>query len=157
MIGEFTRTRTMADLVTARTGNASIRNNAPKWIGTAVTALQGRFPFPPLVFDSDNGSAFINHDVADWLQERDVAQTRSRPYKKNDQATAESKDNHVVRKRSFHSRYTTTEELALLGELWPLFSMRLNFSNPTSLIRRCHARRATTPCASWPIPNSRHL
>ncbi len=31
------------------------------------------------------GGEFINHDVAGWLQARDIAQTRSRPYQKNDQ------------------------------------------------------------------------
>jgi len=129
--GEFTRTLTMTDLVTGWTENASIRNNASQWIVKAVAALQGMFPFPLLVFDSDNGSEFINHDVADWLQERDIAQTRSRPYKKNDQATVESKNNHVVRKHAFYWRYDTTAELALLGELWPLVSMRLNFFTPT--------------------------
>ena len=129
--GEFARTLTMTDLVTGWTENASIRNNASKWIVQAVADLQGMFPFPLVVFDSDNGSEFINHHVADWLQERDIAQTRSRPYKKNDQATVESKNNHVVRKHAFYWRYDTPEELALLRELWPLVSMRLNFFTPT--------------------------
>ena len=81
----------------------------------AVADLQSSFPFPLRMFDSDNGSEFINHDVADWLRERDIAQTRSRPYKKNDQATVESKNNHVVHKHAFHWRYDTAEELALLA------------------------------------------
>jgi hypothetical protein len=130
-VGEFVRTLTMTDVVTGWTENASTRNNASKWIVGAVAQLQTRFPFPLVVFDSDNGSEFINHDVADWLQQRDIAQTRSRPYKKNDQATVESKNNHVVRKHAFHWRYDTPEELALLNELWPLVSMRLNFFTPT--------------------------
>lgn len=129
--GEFARTLTMTDLATGWTENASIRNNASKWIVHAVSDLQGMFPFPLRVFDSDNGSEFINHDVADWLQERDIAQTRSRPYKKNDQATVESKNNHVVRKHAFYWRYDTSEELALLNELWRLVSLRLNFFTPT--------------------------
>lgn len=129
--GEFARTLTMTDLVTGWTENASIRNNASKWIVQAVGDLQGRFPFPLVVFDSDNGSEFINHDVAGWLQARDIAQTRSRPYRKNDQATVESKNNHVVRKHAFHWRYDTPEELALLNELWELVSLRLNFFTPT--------------------------
>lgn len=129
--GEFARSLTMTDLVTGWTENASIRNNAAKWIVQAVGDLQAMFPFPLRVFDSDNGSEFINHEVANWLQERDIAQTRSRPYKKNDQATVESKNNHVVRKHAFHWRYDTPEELALLNELWPLVSMRLNFFTPT--------------------------
>ena len=129
--GEFCRTLTLTDLVTGWTENASIRNNAAKWIVGAVGDLQELFPFPMRVFDSDNGSEFINHDVADWLQARDIAQPRSRPYKKNDQATVESKNNHVVRKHAFHWRYDTPEELALLGQLWRLVSLRLNFFTPT--------------------------
>jgi len=53
----------------------------------------------------DCGSEFINHEVAAWLQARDIAQTRSRPYQKNDQAHVESKNNHVVRKHAFYWRY----------------------------------------------------
>ena len=121
----------MTCLVTGWTENASIRNNAAKWILGAVSDLQERFPFPLVVFDSDYGSEFINHDVASWLQARDIAQTRFRPYRKNDQATVESKNNHVVRKHAFHWRYDTTEELALLNELWSLVSLRLNFFTPT--------------------------
>ena len=82
-------------------------------------------------FDPDNGSEFINHDVSGWLQARDIEQTRSRPYHKNDQATVESKNNHVVRKHAFYWRYDTPGELALLNELWPLVSLRLNFFTPT--------------------------
>lgn len=130
-VGEFARTLTMTDLVTGWTENASIRNNASKWILTAVSDLQARFPFDLRVFDSDNGSEFINHDVSQWLGARDVAQTRSRPYRKNDQAVVESKNNHVVRKHAFYWRYDTPAELALLNELWALVSLRLNFFTPT--------------------------
>lgn len=130
-VGEFARTLTMTCLVTGWTENASIRNNASKWILSAVSDLQERFPFPLVVFDSDNGSEFINHDVANWLQARDIAQTRFRPYRKNDQATVESKNNHVVRKHAFYWRYDTPAELALLNELWQLVSLRLNFFTPT--------------------------
>ena len=131
LIGEFARTLTMTDLVIGWTENASIRNNASKWILEGIEELQQRFPFPMAVFDSDCGSEFINHEVADWLQDRDIAQTRSRPYQKNDQAHVESKNNHVVRKHAFYWRYDTPAELQLLNELWPLVSLRLNFFTPT--------------------------
>lgn len=57
--------------------------------------------------------------------------TRSRPYKKNDQATIESKNNHLVRRYGFYHRYDTATELALLNQLWPLVNDRLNFFTPT--------------------------
>lgn len=131
LIGEFARTLTMTDLVTGWTENASIRNNAAKWITVGIEELQERFPFDLVIFDSDCGGEFINHDVADWLQDRDIAQTRSRPYQKNDQAHVESKNNHVVRKHAFYWRYDTGQELELLNQLWPLVSLRLNFFTPT--------------------------
>ncbi|MDZ7578828.1 MAG: transposase family protein [Candidatus Nanopelagicales bacterium] len=131
LIGEFARTLTMTDVVIGWTENCSIRNNASKWIIEGVGELTERFPFDLVIFDSDCGSEFINHDVADWLQARDIAQTRSRPYQKNDQAHVESKNNHVVRKHAFYWRYDTKTELDLLNQLWRLVSVRLNFFTPT--------------------------
>jgi hypothetical protein len=131
LIGEFARTLTMTDLVTGWTENCSIRNNASKWILAGIEQLQERFPFPMVIFDSDCGGEFINHEVAAWLQAGDIEQTRSRPYQKNDQAHVESKNNHVVRKHAFYWRYDTPEELELLNRLWRLVSLRLNFFTPT--------------------------
>lgn len=131
LVGEFVRTLTMTDLVTGWTENHSIRNNASKWILEGIEELQGWFPFPMTIFDSDCGSEFINHDVAGWLQDRDIAQTRSRPYRKNDQAHVESKNHHVVRKHAFYWRYDTAAELKLLNQLWRLVSLRLSFFTPT--------------------------
>jgi hypothetical protein len=129
--GEFARTLTMTDMATGWTENRSIRNNASKWIVEAVELLRGSFPFPLTGFDSDDGSEFVNHDLARWLQDRGIAFTRSRPYRKNDQATIESKNNHVVRRQAFYFRYDTPEELGLLNQIWGLVSLRLNFFTPT--------------------------
>ena len=56
---------------------------------------------------------------------------RSRLYKKNDQATIESKNNHLVRKYAFYYRYDTDEESAVLNRLWKLVNDRLNYLTPT--------------------------
>lgn len=131
LIGEFARTLTMTDVVIGWTENCSIRNNAAKWIVEGIEELQQWFPFAMVIFDSDCGGEFINHEVAAWLQARDIEQTRSRPYQKNDQAHVESKNNHVVRKHAFYWRYDTPQELELLNQLWRLVSLRLNFFTPT--------------------------
>jgi hypothetical protein len=57
----------------------------------------------------DCGAEFINPEVAAWLQARDIAQSRSRPCQKNDQAHGESKTNHVVRKHAFYWRDDTPD------------------------------------------------
>ena len=82
LISEFARTLTMTDVVIGWTKNCSIRNNASKSIMAGVEQLTELFPFDMVIFDSVCGSEFINHEVAAWLQARDIEQTRSRPYPK---------------------------------------------------------------------------
>jgi len=59
--------------------------------------------------------------------------TRSLPYKKNDQATIESKDNQLLRRYDYDYdwRYDTKETRVLLNELWPMVMDRLNDLTPT--------------------------
>jgi hypothetical protein len=66
-----------------------------------------------------------------WARDLDIYFERSRPYKKNDQATIESKNNQVVRRYGFHRRYDTKEDLLLLNEVWPLINDRMNDLTPT--------------------------
>jgi len=56
--------------------------------------------------DSDNGGEFLNHHVLHWLQKRPrpVFMTRSRPYKKDDNA-------HVEQKNWTHVRHCFGYEL----------------------------------------------
>ena len=70
----------------------------------AATLLQIRdveasLPFPLCGLDSDNGGEFINHHLVKHLhgREKPVAFTRSRPYRKNDQAHIEQKNYTQVR------------------------------------------------------------
>ena len=60
----------------------------------ALRDMEERLPFPLLGLDSDNGGEFLNHHVMAWLQKRDkpVFMTRSRPYKKDDNAHVEQKN-----------------------------------------------------------------
>lgn len=102
--GEFCRTLTVVDIATGWTENASCRNNAFVNFSKAEKTIEGRMPFRIRPYDTDNGSEFINRDLIAWLQERDIEQTRSRPYRKNDQATVESRNNHIVRRHAFHYR-----------------------------------------------------
>ena len=129
--GEFTRTVNMTDVLTGWTFTRSIRNNAEKHIISALDAAVGCVPFPVLGMDFDNGSEFINHSVVRWAGDLDIYFTRSRPYRKNDQATIESKNNHLVRRYAFYYRYDTSEEREVLGRLWEQVNVKLNFLTPT--------------------------
>jgi hypothetical protein len=56
------------------------------------------FPFKILGFHSDNGSEYINHQVANMLKKMLVDQTKSRSRRTNDNALVEGKNGAIVRK-----------------------------------------------------------
>ena len=128
--GEFCRTLTVVDFATGWTENASARNNAYRNLSRAEAMIEERLPFAIRSYDNDNGSEFINAEFIAHLQALDVEQTRSRPYRKNDQATVESRNNHIVRRHAFYYRYTV-EELDLLNELWELVRIKANLFTPS--------------------------
>lgn len=128
--GEFCRTLTVVDFATGWTENASARNNAYRNLSKAEAVIEERLPFAIRSYDNDNGSEFINLDFISHLQAIDVEQTRSRPYRKNDQATVESRNNHIVRRHAFHYRYEPAE-LDLLNELWELVRIKANLFTPS--------------------------
>ena len=129
--GEFARTLNLTDVHTGWVFTTSVRNNANTHILAGLGAAVEQVPFEVTGLDFDNGTEFLNHPVIDWAATRSIYFTRSRPYKKNDQATIESKNNHLVRKYAFYYRYDTPEERAVLNRLWPLVNDRLNYLTPT--------------------------
>jgi hypothetical protein len=60
----------------------------------ALRDMEACLPFALLGLDSDNGGEFLNYHVLRWLQKRarPVFMTRSRPYKKDDNAHVEQKN-----------------------------------------------------------------
>jgi transposase InsO family protein len=68
------------------------------WLLPVLQAILEQFPFPIRGFHSDNGSEFINHEVARLLNKLLVEQTKSRPRHSNDNGLAETKNGWVIRK-----------------------------------------------------------
>ena len=129
--GEFARTLNLTDVHTGWVFTRTVRNNAHTHILGALKAGVDEVPLEVTGLDFDNGTEFLNKAVIKWAAEREVFFTRSRPYKKNDQATIESKNNHLVRKYGFYYRYDTSEERAVLNRLWQLVNDRFNYLTPT--------------------------
>lgn len=150
--GEFARTVNLTDVRTGWVFTRTVRNNANTHILSALAAALDRIPYAVTGLDFDNGSEFLNHPVIEWAAQRKIFFTRSRPYKKNDQATIESKNNHLVRKYGFYYRYDTEEERAVLNRLWPLVADRLNYLTPTVKPNGYGTRQARTPQASLRRP-----
>ena len=71
-----------------------------------LEAIGRQLPFPVKGIDSDNDSVFINDTLTQYCAERGIEFTRSRPYRKNDQAWIEQKNGAVVRHFVGHDRYS---------------------------------------------------
>jgi hypothetical protein len=82
-------------------------------VGTlaALQAMEAGLPFSLLGLDSDNGGEFLNHHVLKWLQKRPqpVFMTRSRPFKKDDNAHVEQKNWTHVRQCFGYERHDNPE------------------------------------------------
>jgi hypothetical protein len=63
-----------------------------------LSEMRQRMPFPLLGFDTDNDSVFMNETIKSCCSETGLVFTRCRPYRKNDPASVEQKNEAVVRR-----------------------------------------------------------
>jgi Integrase core domain len=123
-------TLTVTDIATGWTENRSVADKSAKCVLAALNDIARRMPFPILGVDSDNGSEFINEDLLQWCQGRQITFTRARPGNKNDGCHVEQKNWTVVRTVVGYYRYDTAAELLVLNEIWQLQSRLTNYFYP---------------------------
>jgi len=85
----------------------------------ALRDMEASLPFALLGLDSDNGGEFLNHHVLNWLQKRPrpVFMTRSRPYKKDDNAHVEQKNWTHIRQCFGYERHDNPEVVEPINAL----------------------------------------
>ena len=99
-------------------------------VGTAIHHVRQRLPFALKSLHTDNGSEFINHTLYNWCRRENVSFSRGRSYKKNDQAYVEQRNWLTVRRQVGYDRLASKGAYALLGQLYPLLCLQLNFFRP---------------------------
>ena len=72
------------------------------WLLPVLEALLEQFPFKIRGFHSDNGSEFINYNVARLLDKLLIEQTKSRAHPSGDNGLVESKNGAIIRKYIDH-------------------------------------------------------
>jgi hypothetical protein len=97
--------------------------------GALETALHC-FPFIIRNFHSDNGSEFINHNVAKMLNNLLVRQTKSRANKTNDNALVESKNGSVIRKHMGYWHIEQKHADKVNAFFMDYFNIYLNYHRP---------------------------
>lgn len=89
--GTFLWTLSLTDIASGWTECVTLPARNAELIIRAVDKAQKSLRFPFLGLDVDNGAEFINEALFEYCSARCIALTRSRPYRKNDQAWIEQK------------------------------------------------------------------
>lgn len=95
--GFYLNTLTGVDIATSWVECQAVWGKSQERVGGAVHEMSRALPFPLVGLDSDNGSEFINHHLYGYCQRNEITFTRSRPYRKNDNAHVEQKNWSAVR------------------------------------------------------------
>jgi hypothetical protein len=121
----------MTDIATGWTECVALRNRGQQAVFQALVQARGRLPFPLRGIDSDNGSEFINAHLLRSCQDQELTFTRSRPYKKNDQAYVEQKNWSIVRQLVGYERYESLSAYEALQALYEIVRLYVNFFQPS--------------------------
>ena len=129
--GQYLNTLTCTDLSTGWTDVTALAHRSQQAVSTAIHHMRQRLPFPLLGIDSDNGSEFINDTLYRYCLDEKITFTRSRPYKKNDQAHVEQKNWSVVRQTVGYDRWETDQEFSILESIHADLRLYINFFQPS--------------------------
>jgi hypothetical protein len=133
--GEFIWSLTLTDYHSTWTENRAVWTKNAHGVISGIRDIENNLPFKILGFDSDNGSEFLNQHLWDYFADRKedaVAFTRTRPYKKNDNAHVEQKNWTHVRQLFGYDRYDKLELVDLMNDLYKnAWGPYQNFFSPT--------------------------
>ena len=104
--GSFVHSLVATDICTGWTEAVPLLAREQSLVVEGLEAIARQLPFRVLGIDSDNDSAFINETLVQYCAQRGIEFTRSRAYRKNDQAWIEQKNGSVVRRFTGHDRYS---------------------------------------------------
>lgn len=125
--GPFVNTIDTVDIATGWTEQRAAWGKSQDAVIEQIKDIENSMPFPILGFDCDNGSEFINHHLMRYFLHRKtpIQFTRSRSYKKNDNAHIEQKNWTHVREWLGYERFDKPGIVPLLNNLykteWRLF------------------------------------
>ncbi len=136
--GDFAYSLNLTDVHTGWTETTAILGKGRQGVLDALDEVQAALPFPLRGINSDNGSEFINWHVPVWCARHEAQFSRSRPYKKDDNAYIEQKNWTHVRKLLGWDRYDTPQAVAAMKDLYRHeLRLWLNLFQPSAkLIKR---------------------
>ena len=133
--GDFVWSITLTDIASCWTENRATWNKGGEGVLKQVKNIEKKLPFSILGFDCDNGSEFLNWHLIRYFSEgrsKEIQITRSRPYRKNDNAHVEQKNWSHVRHLFGYDRFDNPVLVALMNDIYEQeWSLYQNHFMPT--------------------------
>jgi hypothetical protein len=132
--GDYVNSLTFTELFSGWTENRAVWNKSGDAVLVQLRALEQVVPYEMKDFHTDNGGEFLNWALHRHLTGRpmQVPWTRSRAYRKNDNAHCEQKNWTHVRQLFGHERFGHPELVPLMNDLYALeWSQYTNHFKPT--------------------------
>ena len=129
--GSMIHSLVATDICTGWTEAVPMLAREQSLVVAGLEAIGRQLPFPVKGIDSDNDSVFINETLTQYCAERGIEFTRSRPYRKNDQAWIEQKNGAVVRHFVGHDRYSGAVAGPTMAHLYGAVRRYVNYFQPS--------------------------
>jgi hypothetical protein len=128
--GQYIHTVSVVDIASGWWEGEAITARTQEATREALDRIRKRAPFRFREIHPDNDHGLINDLLWRYCRKRQIKVSRSRPYKKNDNAWVEQRNWTHVRKEVGYRRFDTTAELAALSALYAALRLYKNFFQP---------------------------
>jgi hypothetical protein len=155
--GDYVNSLTFTELYSGWTENRAVWNKSAEAVLVELKALEKVVPYAMKDFHTDNGGEFLNWALHKHLTGRAVKLpwTRSRAYRKNDNAHCEQKNWTHVRQLFGHARFAHPELVAVMNDLYAQeWSQFTNHFKPTFKLLRREKKAGKTKRVYEKIPKT---
>lgn len=140
--GSFVHSLVLTDIASGWTECAPLVVRESSLLVEALERVRLGLPFPLQALDVDNGSEFVNETMIQYCLHNGIELTRSRPYRKNDQAWIEQKNGAIVRKLLGYHRFEGIAAAQALARLYGASRLFVNFFQPSFKLAEKHRQGA---------------
>src|SRR5690606_32322798 len=136
--GSYVHSLVLTDIASGWTEAAPIVVREGTLVVETLERIRASLPFALRAVDVDNGSEFVNDKLIEYCLGNGIELTRSRPYRKNDQAWIEQKNGAVVRKLLGYRRFEGLAAARAITRLYAASRLFVNFFQPSFKLASKH-------------------
>ncbi len=140
--GSYVNSLVLTDIATGWTEAAPLVVRESGLLVETLERIRQGLPFALRALDVDNGSEFVNESLINYCLSHGIELTRSRPYRKNDQAWIEQKNGAVVRKLMGYRRFQGIAAAQAITRLYGASRLFVNFFQPSFKLAEKHRQGA---------------